>query len=316
MTLIGRNGPPRFILGSIVASGHCCRTARCGSWSMWGGCSPASTWSCTNRLPALFDRFGTLRGRAFGSSPSRRRSSRRQEWNAPSVTPRSLQNAFAVWPLSFHDEIVSRHFASRFGSRLPIFGSLHWGSGNHRASRPRREDVVRRTVTRGRKLDFHALRHTFITNIANSGASVKTQQELARHADPSMTIGRYSHSDDAQKMAAIESLPEVGPVEAVSKATGTDSDCPSYCPDSGGQRRPAATRAPTDERPEAERGARDSAPLVVGEQGFIDDQDGGPYHDDPRPPVAQLDRAAVYGTAGWRFESSRADSHKSCRTLD
>ena len=189
MTLIGRNGPPRFILGSIVASGHCCRTARCGSWSMWGGCSPASTWSCTNRLPALFDRFGTLRGRAFGSSPSRRRSSRRQEWNAPSVTPRSLQNAFAVWPLSFHDEIVSRHFASRFGSRLPIFGSLHWGSGNHRASRPRREDVVRRTVTRGRKLDFHALRHTFITNIANSGASVKTQQELARHADPSMTIG-------------------------------------------------------------------------------------------------------------------------------
>ena len=58
----------------------------------------------------------------------------------------------------------------------------------------------------GRTLDFHALRHTFITYVGRSGASAKTVQELARHASIT-TTQRYLHSDDDEKTAAIAALP-------------------------------------------------------------------------------------------------------------
>ena len=76
----------------------------------------------------------------------------------------------------------------------------------------------------GRVLDFHALRHTFITNVASSGASIKTIQDLARHADPSITIGRYAHTTDTEKAAAIAALPELKPLDEVAQATGTDDN--------------------------------------------------------------------------------------------
>ena len=36
----------------------------------------------------------------------------------------------------------------------------------------------------------HAARHTYVSRVVESGASVKTCQELARHSDPTLTIGR------------------------------------------------------------------------------------------------------------------------------
>ena len=78
----------------------------------------------------------------------------------------------------------------------------------------------------GRNFDFHALRHTFVTNIANSGASVRTTQELARHSTPTLTIGRYAHSDDNDKLAAIRALPDIRPLDEVAEATGTDDSKP------------------------------------------------------------------------------------------
>ncbi len=45
----------------------------------------------------------------------------------------------------------------------------------------------------GRVADFHALRHTYVSRVVRSGATVKEAQTLARHADPTLTIGRYSH---------------------------------------------------------------------------------------------------------------------------
>ena len=46
---------------------------------------------------------------------------------------------------------------------------------------------------RGRYADFHSLRHTYVSRVVESGATVKVAQELARHSSPSLTIGRYSH---------------------------------------------------------------------------------------------------------------------------
>ena len=45
----------------------------------------------------------------------------------------------------------------------------------------------------GRYADFHALRHTYISGLANSGAPVKVVQTLARHSTPVLTFGVYTH---------------------------------------------------------------------------------------------------------------------------
>ena len=77
----------------------------------------------------------------------------------------------------------------------------------------------------GRVADFHATRHTFISQIVAGGASVKTAQELARHSTPVLTIGRYSHARLHDLQSALESLPDLNPsapTPQAQRATGTD----------------------------------------------------------------------------------------------
>ena len=45
----------------------------------------------------------------------------------------------------------------------------------------------------GQVVDFHGLRHTFITNLARAGVHPSVAQSLARHSDPKLTLGRYTH---------------------------------------------------------------------------------------------------------------------------
>jgi integrase len=58
----------------------------------------------------------------------------------------------------------------------------------------------------GKFADFHSQRHTFVSNLFDSGATPKEAQTLARHQDPRLTLGRYAHVAAAQR-AAIERLP-------------------------------------------------------------------------------------------------------------
>src|SRR5262249_12296352 len=70
--------------------------------------------------------------------------------------------------------------------------------------------------------DFHALRHTFITNLANSGVHPKTAQTLARHGTISLTMDRYSHTLRQQETEALAVLPDLsGPARESLQATGT-----------------------------------------------------------------------------------------------
>ncbi len=81
----------------------------------------------------------------------------------------------------------------------------------------------------GRVVDFHSLRHTYISGIVASGASVKVAQELARHSTPTLTIGRYSHARLHDLQGALDGLPGLTPTDRTSEpqrqqlqATGTD----------------------------------------------------------------------------------------------
>jgi len=82
----------------------------------------------------------------------------------------------------------------------------------------------------GRKADFHALRHTFITFLKQGRVHSKTMQTLARHSTAALTLDCYTHSYQADEVAAIENLPELSPEPpqaSSSRATGTDgADAP------------------------------------------------------------------------------------------
>jgi hypothetical protein len=94
------------------------------------------------------------------------------------------------------------------------------------------------TDAAGRVADFHALRHTFITNLARGGVHPKVAQQLARHSTITLTMDRYSHTLIGEAADALKALPNIGPIapgrELVAlRATGTDdakpvSDPPPY----------------------------------------------------------------------------------------
>jgi len=87
-------------------------------------------------------------------------------------------------------------------------------------------DFLAATDASGRVMDFHALRHTYITRLVKSGAPVKVIQELARHSTPTLTLGRYAHLGLHDTSAALNNLPSLTPPTPVPqqqlRKTGTD----------------------------------------------------------------------------------------------
>ncbi|MGE0759962.1 MAG: tyrosine-type recombinase/integrase [Pirellulaceae bacterium] len=54
--------------------------------------------------------------------------------------------------------------------------------------------------------DFHANRHTSITNLSRAGVKPRTAQALARHSDIRLTMGVYTHIGLEDQALAIEAL--------------------------------------------------------------------------------------------------------------
>lgn len=74
----------------------------------------------------------------------------------------------------------------------------------------------------GRVADLHALRHTFVSRLAQSGAHPKVMQNLARHATPHMTLGVYTHLSRDVERQALNALPQLPPTDHDrERATGT-----------------------------------------------------------------------------------------------
>jgi integrase len=56
---------------------------------------------------------------------------------------------------------------------------------------------------------FHSLRHTYISGVVESGASIKDAMTLARHAKPDLTFNTYSHARLENLGRVVNSLPEL-----------------------------------------------------------------------------------------------------------
>ncbi len=64
---------------------------------------------------------------------------------------------------------------------------------------------------RGRRLDIHALRKTFVTLLGVAGVSPQAHKTLARHSDMRLTMDVYTDVDRLPLVAAIAALPSVTP---------------------------------------------------------------------------------------------------------
>jgi integrase len=60
----------------------------------------------------------------------------------------------------------------------------------------------------GCKVDFHALRGTYNTNLELAGGSLQVRQELLRHSDPRLTAGTYMDTTRLETASLIEKLPD------------------------------------------------------------------------------------------------------------
>jgi integrase len=65
---------------------------------------------------------------------------------------------------------------------------------------------IRYTDESGRDVDFHALRHTFITNLALAGVHPAVAQKLARHSCIELTMKYYTHVLHKSEVEAIDAL--------------------------------------------------------------------------------------------------------------
>ena len=95
----------------------------------------------------------------------------------------------------------------------------------------------------GRFMDFHALRHTFITTLARQDVPPKVVQRLARHSTITLTFDRYTHLRPEDETRALSALPDLSSSTEQSVATGTDGggDLPLGLPQAGGSPYSAVT---------------------------------------------------------------------------
>ena len=82
------------------------------------------------------------------------------------------------------------------------------------------------TDTKGRILDFHCTRVTYITRLARAGVSPAVAKTLARHSTITLTMDVYTDIAEGDERAALSKLPALPKVAVIGaetpRATGTD----------------------------------------------------------------------------------------------
>jgi integrase len=102
------------------------------------------------------------------------------------LEPKALNDH--VWPGSWADEGIAATFFKRDAKRAGL--------------------VIANDD--GETIDFHALRTSFITNLARSGVHPATAQRLARHSTITLTMNTYTKLDDDDLRDAVNRLPNIG----------------------------------------------------------------------------------------------------------
>ena len=117
--------------------------------------------------------------------------------------------------IPLHEVVVIRFkewLASKGKLKLdePLFPLRSKGGSLRQTSKMMQADLERANIPycdeNGLYADFHASRHTFISNLARAGVSPKLAQSIARHSDVNLTLGVYSHVHVDEQATAINTL--------------------------------------------------------------------------------------------------------------
>ncbi len=189
----------------------------------------------TNQSPARYGMTGPERALVYrlatetGLRAAELRSLRVQSFRLDKVPPIVVVDA-AYSKRRRQDELPLRPklveaLRSHLSNKLPNAEALRMPPSDKTAKMIRKDlDAagIEYKDSEGRVADFHALRHTFITNLARSGVHPKVAQQLARHSTITLTMDRYSHTVLSDLSEAVAALPTIEPGQ-VAAETGTDS---------------------------------------------------------------------------------------------
>lgn len=130
----------------------------------------------------------------------------------------SLSGDALVWPGGWHRKAADMIYRDMAAARRAW---IEAAQGDERNRCERSTFLVPKSDAGN--IDFHSLRHTFITNLARAGVHAKVAQELARHSSIELTMSYYTHLQIADLAKGLDAVPEVPAVEAAAAlATGTD----------------------------------------------------------------------------------------------
>jgi hypothetical protein len=108
--------------------------------------------------------------------------------------------------------------------------------GEREQEKRKASDFLAAVDAAGRKLDFHGLRHSFVSRLIKAGVRPKNAQLLARHSTIGLTMDRYTHVGLHDVAAALNTLPCIPessgkPEPQTLRMTGTDGDsaCTPAC---------------------------------------------------------------------------------------
>ncbi|PQO42291.1 tyrosine-type recombinase/integrase [Blastopirellula marina] len=105
-------------------------------------------------------------------------------------------------------QLLSTWLPSKGERPFPSHAVLH-----HNAVHMLRRDLVDAGIqpkdASGSVVDFHALRHTFITSLAKAGVHPLKAKELARHSTITLTMDVYSHVDMEELRTALDAMPGI-----------------------------------------------------------------------------------------------------------
>ena len=108
--------------------------------------------------------------------------------------------------------VLAASFAAYFGDRKLEESALPLPSANSVTKHLKKDLKAAGVIYRddkGEFADLHALRHSYITNLANAGVAPKVVQLLARHSTIRLTMDRYTHVESRSLLDAVANLPDL-----------------------------------------------------------------------------------------------------------
>ena len=158
----------------------------------------------------------------------------------------------AELPLRTETVVELRTFLVDKHPKTAVFPKM---PAKHHISRMIRADLEAAEIeysTDSGVVDFHALRGTCLSWLADAGTPLKVLQDFARHSDPKLTMNVYARTLRGSLAGAARRLPDLaGLAVSLAKATGTDhiralQTTPKTTPNGAQSRAPACADLRTE----------------------------------------------------------------------